>query len=136
MGEIHVVGQTVLFGFAQVRLFVLCRGWPGNRAPELLFFRYGQKGLCGLRNGPGLVFAWAGGHCALWLVYGLFMDAWAFAEWLACAYGLGMGYIFIYRVWPKVGLVIWYGPGYIWPVGKVMALSYIGMVIGVIGRYV
>ena len=54
---VFVVGQTVLFGFAQVRLFVLCRGWPGNRAPELLFFRYGQKGLCGLRNGPGLVFA-------------------------------------------------------------------------------
>lgn len=47
-----------------------------------------------------------------------------------------MGYIFIYRVWPKVGLVIWYGPGYIWFVGMVVALSYIGMVIGVIGKYV
>ena len=67
--------------------------------------RPGQKGLFGLRNGPKLVFAWAGGHCGLRLEYGLFMGAWAMAEWLlghmALGKGLGIGYIFIYRVWPK-----------------------------------
>ena len=48
------------------------------------------------------------------------MDAWARAEWLACAYGFGHRF----------------GPGYIWLVGMVVALSYIGMVIGVIGKFV
>ena len=51
---------------------------------------------------------------------GLFMDAWARAEWLACAYGFGHRF----------------GPGYIWLVGKVVVFSYIGMVVGVIGKYV
>ena len=70
----------------------------------------------------------------------MFTGALALAEWLAWAYGLGIGfgigYIFIYRVWPKVGLGNRYGPGYKWLVGKVIALSYIGMVIGVIGKVV
>lgn len=69
------------------------------------------------------------------------MGAWAMAVWLACAYGLGIGfgmdYIFIYRVWPKgrFSYMVW-AWGYLWLVGKVIALSYIGMVIGVIGKYV
>jgi hypothetical protein len=60
--------------------------------------------------------AWVG----RWLGHGLL----ALAIYLYIGYG------------QKVGLAIWHGFCYIWFVGMVVALSYIGMVIGVIGRYV
>ncbi len=59
---------------------------------------------------------------------------------VAWAYGFGQGlghWLYIYIGYgQKVGLAIWHGLCYIWLVGLVVAVCYIGMVIGVIGKYV
>jgi len=76
---------------------------------------------CGLNMaclwGPG---QWLNGCLGIWL----WARAWALAIYLYIGYG------------QKVGLAIWHGLCYIWLVGLVVAVCYIGMVIGVIGKYV